>query len=250
MIFDKLRTMALGAAVVMPGMAHAASYASFREAAASYVTAEKLLIDAKAAADREPYDVIHCLAAPATVGDQPGATSLMAALAIEAAVTRADLRTLGYPQALIESEVGRWETATLAIITRTKEADIYAQSKTLAQGLETWRKSHAPRLRPLVAEGGCGAGESPVRFDLRPRGRLELIPRFYFAACQAGGIDPYDRRRCQGWGEVALDRNVYLSGNYAYAASWADGRSRRGVLRIDPGDEEKAGPPIIVTPER
>lgn len=245
-----LRFIALGAAVGMPATALAASYTSFQKAAASYVRAEKLLLNAHAAGDREPYDVIHCLAAPAAVGDQPGVTSLMAVLAIEAAVTRADLQTLGYPKAVIEDEVSRWESATLAIIMRNEDADIYSRSATLARGLETWRKSHAPRLRPLVAEGGCGAGEGPVRFDLRPKGRLALIPRFYFAACQADGIDPYDRRRCQGWGEVAMDRDIYLSGNYAYAASWADGRSRRGDLRIDPGDDEEAGPPIIVTPER
>ncbi len=244
------RIIALGAAVVMPATAHAASYPSFQKAAASYVRAEKMLMDADAAADREPYDVIHCLAAPATVGNQPGATSQMAVIAIEAAVTRADLRTLGYPTAVIEREVGHWETATLALIARSNEADIYARSEALARGLETWRKSNAPQLRPLVAEGGCGAGEAPVRFKLRPLGRLALIPRFYFAVCQAGGIDPYDRRRCHGWGEVAMDRDIYLSGNYAYAASWADGRSRHGDLRIDPGDDEKTGPPIILTPER
>lgn len=160
------------------------------------------------------------------------------------------LAELGYPSAIVEQEVGRWETATLAIIMRSEDPDIYAQSAGLAGASEHWRKANAPRSRPVIAEGGCGAAEGPVRFELRPTGSLAVIPRFYFAACQAGGIDPYDRRRCLGWGEAAIDRDVYLSGNYAYDATWPDGRRRRGDVRIDAGEDEKAGSPIIVTPER
>lgn len=235
--------LALPAAAQLP-----ATYQAYRTAAPEYISSQRLL-RSDAELRREPYyDLLQCLEPPSTAAPLSRVAAEESLLAIVQSVMRVNLKRLGYPAALVDREVNAWERAQLAAIAANTSDNVKAASThALARRLNAYRLANTPQLAEIIDDGGCGGGEMPITFDMQPNGRAFIIPRFYFLACRAGRVDPYDRDRCQGWGEVFDGREMFLWGDYIYTAMWSGGLARRGTLRIEGnGDEEQ--PPIVLRP--
>jgi hypothetical protein len=199
--------------------------------------------------DENKYDVLLCDTPPATAGSLPGRTVDFATLAMHQVRLRRDLVTLGYPVDVVDSELARSESELLLQIEARPNAGLSTDSeehsrRRLAGRLNAVRVARRLDVPVIITVGGCGAAEEPVTFRLQPRGQAFVIPAFFFAACRARGVDPYDRRSCTGWGEVLDGRQAYLSGDYVYAANWPGGRTRRGTVRI----EGETPPPVVLRP--
>lgn len=120
--------------------------------------------------------------------------------------------------------------------------DTYAKRKTaflksLAPVLNAARATD-PTLPKVIVEGGCGAGEIPVKIVTDPRGAQVLfIPSFFHELCRAQKLDPDDPARCTRWREALDGSLTHVAGDYFYVAKWADGTTRRGKLSITGAQE-------------
>jgi hypothetical protein len=189
--------------------------------------------------------------------------------AIDGALLRRDLRILGYPGDLVDAAVVEFsrggeapEPGPEIQSAAARDPEWVAYTSELGDSpwgagtptgrflLRLWRyrRDQAPDLVLIRSGGDCGAGEMPIRFDIEPDGgRAFFITAFDLRVCRLSGGDPYDRRRCSRWREVLEGRDTWLSGRYAYAVEWPDGRSRRGELPIEPVYNAAAPePPSIV----
>lgn len=200
-----------------------------------------------------------------------GAQQAAAQRAIDAAILRRDLITLGYPAEVVKPLLDQWarDAATEAGLPeeeQAKRSEAALQGTTrdafnhndigfgggvaevrLIKALRAWRDAHPGVPDVSYSAGECGAGEEPMRFMMEPRGRLYLIPAFYATACEKGGIDPFDLKRCRPWTEIPMGSSVELSGDYAFLAVFDDGRTKRGRgVRLD--GQEEGEPPIVVRP--
>lgn len=105
----------------------------------------------------------------------------------------------------------------------------------LAKAIDANRLRLAPKLPPVVAEGGCGAGGAgPVIVQtLPPQGEVLLANVFAFKVCTRKTPDPWDRFACK-WTEVETGVASHLAGRYVYQIRWPDGTVRKGTRDITP----------------
>lgn len=115
-----------------------------------------------------------------------------------------------------------------------------------AEAAEARRARLQPDAPPILAEGGCGAGETPYFIRTLPaNGRAWLITEFYFQLCRRRGLDPWNREDCSGWGETIPTEERYLAGRYRYQARWPDGARGSGMRLLNPFDHD-VGEPVTL----
>jgi hypothetical protein len=125
-----------------------------------------------------------------------------------------------------------------------------AADAAFAAEVEAQRQALQPDAPPIVAEGGCGAGETPHRFELQPAdGEARVIRAFSFDLCAARRLNPWDTERCRGWVAVRDGGSLALSGTYRVQARWPDGRSLRTDVTAQ-GFGEDAPPVRLAAPAR
>lgn len=83
-----------------------------------------------------------------------------------------------------------------------------------------------------IVEGGCGAGEVPVRFRVPSGSRASIINTFRYELCAVRNVDPQNTNACYGWKPVT-GVAMYLSGSYRYLLARSDGRVSSGAFVID-----------------
>ena len=87
--------------------------------------------------------------------------------------------------------------------------------------------------KPVVNDGGCGAGEVEVAGRLDPPGAtLAVIPFWNWLVCQERGLPADDPDQCVGWNAYTDRFTLDLAGDYRYVARWPDGAVTDGTLSI------------------
>jgi len=163
------------------------------------------------------------------------------------------LKLAGYPPAIVDQWIGEYERAVLSagpkLIGRIND---HAIEDALFARIEAWRVQNAVDLPPVELSTNCGGHQltTPVRFAIKPKGRLYLIPDFWFLLCKAKGGDPYNVASCGGWIDVSLGGLFNLGGDYVYQGIWRDKPPRRGPYRVEiPSETDPQVPVIMITPD-
>ncbi|MFL6261193.1 MAG: hypothetical protein ACJ76Y_15950 [Thermoanaerobaculia bacterium] len=159
-------------------------------------------------------------------------TLRLADVAYEIVHWRVLLSSLHYPSKVWQPLLEEYEQERLrgALQTRGPEA-VERFARKLQGTLNRYRAASAPQLTPVMAEGGCGAGEVGVRIATVPgNGRALFIPVFFYELCKTQRIDPDDPAHCDRWREPADGMLFWVAGDYFYRATWPGGAQRRGRL--------------------
>ena len=191
------------------------------------------------------FDVIDCGEEGRAVDPHDAPLQLGEIVARRVALLRRSLRLIGYSAAVIDQPLADYADAVARDPAPDHGDEPYAR---LAAALDSNRAALQPNLPPILAQGGCGAAETPIIVRSRPAGgHVWLITKFAFDLCRARRMDAWDRIACDRWSEIGPDRPVQLSGNYVYQVEWPGGRRTRGNRRIDATDADEDSPPPIVT---
>ena len=163
------------------------------------------------------------------------ATEAADAAAAEAAASAADAAASAAADAAMEADAS--DAAAEPADGGYFENDPYQQ---LAKAVEANRQRLAPQLPKVVADGGCGAGESSAVIvkTSPPQGEVLLINAFAFKVCTRKKPDPWDRFACK-WNEVETGVEKRLSGRYVYQVKWPDGTVRKGTREIVPNYDDE-----------
>jgi hypothetical protein len=165
----------------------------------------------------------------------------LADLALQIILWSTDLRTLGYPEQVWRPLLSNFEQAQLRLIQNVGPAATEASYETIrhpyqtfaprfAESLNAYRRQN-PRLRPIIYESGCGAGEISVHIQTQPPiGNVDIIPRFFYKLCQVQKLDAENPRTCDHWREVGRGAVDEVAGSYFYRIRWPDGAIDRGTL--------------------
>lgn len=192
-------------------------------------------------------DIVNCNADEPDPDLVPAGQMVLARLALQIARIEDELSRAGYRRDIFDQPLAAYEQERLIAITAARDRHATSPEAAeddwengpvarLAGALEARRARLQPRLPPIVAEGGCGAGEVMYRIRTLPgNGRVWLINAFAFHVCRARGADPWRIDDCR-WTEADLDRAAPLSGRYMYRVRWPDGAERRGIREFAPGD--------------
>lgn len=207
------------------------------------------------------YDVIDCNAEAPVLDPGDPVTSRYGATALAIARLRNEFERLKYPlatyagpllvleKALIENDTKRLDLPVdeaAADAAGSEAEDAYEDARyqayvALAAAVEANRARLAPKLPPVVAEGGCGAGDGgPIIIKTAPPGgEVLLVNAFAFKVCTRKQPDPWDRFKCK-WTEIETGTEKQLAGRYVYQVRWPDGTVRKGTRDIVPdyGTEE------------
>jgi hypothetical protein len=195
--------------------------------------------------EEEKVDLVDCTSgadyfAPGK-GKASARTLRLADIAYEIVHLKALLSHLGYPSKVWQPLLGQYEQGQIrGALQRSRSSDeeisvdeVHEEKfkKNLGDTLNRYRAASAPRLPPVVAEGGCGAGEVGVRIATVPgNGRALFIPVFFYELCKSQRIDPDDPAHCDRWREPAEGMLFWVAGDYFYRATWPGGAQRHGRL--------------------
>jgi hypothetical protein len=192
----------------------------------------------------EPYDLEDC-GRGASYVDLPDGDPFepLANLAYKIEYLRKSLSKLGYPEAVWNPLLIRFENEQLTLLLQEmgKEYNPYSASsqhyeafkQEMVEQLGDYRRQAAPDLPEVVYVGGCGAGDIAITVKTEPaNGRVMFIPVFFFALCKAQQLNPSDPAQCDRWREP-VDGVLGVSGDYFYRASWPDGTEKQGRLSFN-----------------
>jgi hypothetical protein len=186
----------------------------------------------------EGYDLYHCNTGSEYIGESgDDRIGGYANLAFDLIIWNSNLRKLGYPQTLWSTPLNLYEEAELKLLDGAPEdADSEWTERRarflakLAPPLQAYQ-STKPRMKKVVVEGGCGAGEISVKIETDPKGaEVMFIPAFFYELCRAQNLNPDDTARCNRWREAIDGTLSQVAGDYIYIARWPDGTTRRGTL--------------------
>jgi hypothetical protein len=209
------------------------------------------------------FDVMDCLEWERNpeVRAPAGKAGSVEALARRIAFLDLNFSGAGYRREVYEGPLRAYEDWSLAAIIQGKEPQRFddrpglwdsahdqAQLRLAAQ-VEAIRAKLQPGLPKVVLEGGCGAGGTSYLIKTQPAdGRVWLVTRFGFKTCQAMGVDPWDRQKCNRWDEVDPDQPMALSGTYVYQASWRNGARGKGEKRLESTEADPELPVVTIRP--
>ena len=160
---------------------------------------------------------------------------------------RRTLEQMGYPAETFEQPIARFQQALFGRSVQVEQMD--EPISLLAGAIDRERTRVAPQLPQVISEGGCGAGEVPVRLSSRtPNGRVWVMGAFDFLHCKRrlGQGDPYRQENCR-WIEADGSRPLYLSGRLAYQIRVGRNRAHAGYTVVTPELEyEDEAQPVTV----
>jgi hypothetical protein len=220
------------------------SYAEVKVAVASMPRTHKLRLDPagsgafQCGAAASCYDIESCQFGSDFIGTKTTTTAgVYADVANYVGIWESDLPKVGYPERAWRPWVSSYEAAAIATVERYGAAAFYDKADSalpslngLKRVLMRYRATH-PKALMIINEGGCGAGETPVKVVTVPAAtQVSIIPTFFFELCRVQRIDPNDVNRCAHWREVVDGEVTPVSGDYHYVARWHDGAVRKGTL--------------------
>lgn len=193
------------------------------------------------------YDLVNCLGGSAYTGidyRQHSVTAGFADIAYDIVIWRDGFRSLGFPAALWQAPLTALEQRrvdrTIALGAQPDaDPSVVELMSVLVRRLNAYRAAH-PSLPAIVEEGGCGGGEASVSIATAPIGaQVLVIPTFFYQLCKVEKQDPDNPNACPRWREALEGKLQSVAGDYLYQARWPDGKTRRGTLRFDMGDDGK-----------
>ena len=196
-----------------------------------------------------PYDLYHCLVGADYLGEgaeKERGTAGFANIAFDNVVWTNNLTKLGYPARLWQELVAAYEAKEIELVIAApaqaaKEEQAMNESTArrdaflaaLRKPLDAYRRTK-PALRPVVVEGGCGAGDMSVSIVTEPKGgQVLFIPTFFYELCRVQNVNPDDTGGCNRWREAVDGKLASVSGDYLYVVRWPDGTTRRGKLSFN-----------------
>jgi hypothetical protein len=190
-----------------------------------------------------PYDLYHCSLGADYLGEgveNERATAGFANVAFDDVVWSNNLTKLGYPANLWSDLLAAYEAKEVDLIISADEkaADAWTERRSeflngLRKPLDAFRRTKRG-LRPVVVEGGCGAGEMSVTIETEPKGgQVLFIPTFFYELCRVQNVNPDDTTGCNRWREAVDGKLASVSGDYLYVVHWPDGATRRGKLSFN-----------------
>ena len=185
----------------------------------------------------EPFDVVSCATGESYVGGDDALVPL-AGLAIKVVRLEKSLPTFGYPRSVWGERVDAYEREQLQALSSGAETPVNdvgydLRLVELADALTHYRENDAPQSRPVMIEGGCGAGEVGIVVATEPAGgTVAFIPVFFHKLCEVQKLDPQDPAQCDRWRESVDGALFDAAGDYIYHSRWPDGREKRGRLSL------------------
>jgi hypothetical protein len=173
----------------------------------------------------------------------PAWAAVLFHVAKAATVVQITAKQFGYPEEVWVNELASYERKGVAsakeLARRTVrsagevESLLPAYPDRIVESMEAYRIKTKKRSPELVAQEGCGAGESVVQIVTEPSARLvRVIPEFFAMVCEkAGKLLSGDT--CPYWREAPQRAHFSVSGLYRYNASWPDGAERTGKVDFD-----------------
>lgn len=189
----------------------------------------------------------------------------LAALALDIARMRSELRELDYRQDVYDGPLLDYERAALADIEvrrteRLRDPEnhpIYPQYRydaepnfellgELARDMESRRRRLQPEKWRIDGQNGCGSGYGPFTIELVPgNGRLWLINAFAFRVCERKVPNPWDHQAC-GWTEYVTGDDTMATGRYMYEVRWPGGAVQRGARLLQPDMSDYENGEVVV----
>ena len=222
------------------------SYALVKSAIASISRGHRLEIDRNGdgfvgcGTASSCYDIESCELGSDFIGaPNETATGIYADVANYVSIWENDLPKVGYPERAWRPWISSYEAAAIATVKRYGAAAFYQRSDStlpplsgLRRVLMKYRAAH-PKALKIIIDGGCGAGEEPIKVVTLPVAtQVSIIPAFFFELCRVQRIDPNDTTRCAHWREIS-GTVTQVSGDYHYIARWHDGTVKRGMLGVN-----------------
>jgi hypothetical protein len=203
--------------------------------------------DIRALYGKGDYDLYHCRTGGEYLGmgvTDDDTTGSYANLAFDTVVWSNNLKKMTYPAAVWQPPLTAYEAEELKLIAETplEAMNDWGERRTkflksLAEKLAAYRAGK-PKLRKIVVEGGCGAGEVNVTIATEPKGgQVLFIPTFFHELCKVQKVDPDDAAACTRWREAVDGTLSQVSGDYLYQVKWPDGATRKGKLSFNKLEE-------------
>lgn len=202
--------------------------------------ADGLIDPASLDSPNAPFDVVSCATGETYIGAVDDADPVLpfANLALDVVRFEKLLPSSGYPRGVWGERVDAYEREQLQAQSTGAETPVNEDGYDprlveLADTLTRYRETSAPTARPVMVEGGCGAGNVGIKIATEPAGgTVSLIPVFFHKLCQVRKLDPQDPIQCDRWRESVDGALFDAAGDYIYRSTWPDGTQRSGRVSL------------------
>ncbi|MDP2331226.1 MAG: hypothetical protein Q8M19_11110 [Reyranella sp.] len=201
-------------------------------------------VDARALPlEPEGYNLLkYCWAVDNVLGDwseHAGLTGAMVVLALEAHSWSRDLARAGYPAAVVDEAIGRYEATLIAagFTDAARDRALDALTSSLVEIRRTTTSAakvfKASRCRREVRSLELNHKTAPEG------GRVRFIPYVLHQICRGQQLDADDPVRCDYWMNAKADGPMSFAGEMVYSIRWPDGTVATG--QFDPDASRSAG---------